>query len=308
MSVRAAPARQKPREQGPGSFDLAALAGGKPLAAPAAVQAWQISAHYDATAASSVVQQQERQQALPVLPSIRTRPQEAQQAQQLSDGDDAALYAGSPTKASVPPVQQWGSDSAACTTIAQAAGAALPAEALPWRQVSLAAELEDQLVSAEATLQLIAFEADPCQGGGCACSGGVCGGAAQQLLPAQLHFTFRSLGGPAVTPPVRLEPAAGGAGSPGCGGRHLFALVAEGQEPAACDALTAPVHRLPLLDAAGLQQLVCSEGLPPAAAASLARQHRLRVARWLEEGRLQVDVWDNGSLLQVCFGERLSCH
>lgn len=226
----------------------------------------------------------------------------AQTAGPLAGLDAAALYAGSPTKASGSPAGQLGGGSSATRPpldAFEAAAAALPAAALERRHISLSAELDDPLVSVEATLQFIAFEAQPSQGRTCGCSSHS-SQAAQQPLPSLLHFTYRSLAGPAVTAPLQLQPAEH---SPGPAARQLFALVAEESAPsgeAAGSAPTAaPVHSLQLLDTAGLLQLVSAEVLPPAAAASLARQHRLRAARWLAQGRLQVDVWDSASLLQV---------
>lgn len=308
VSVQAAPARQKGPAPAPAAFGLAALAGGKPIAAPAAVQAWRISAHYDAASGSAAEPQREQEQelqlpSLPVLPSIRTRrpPDEP-----LRSSDAAALYAGSPTKASASPAGRLGGGRFSTSmSICDAAAAAVPSESLERRQVSMAAELDDPLASTAASLQFIAFEAEPVQGGcSCSCSGSQ---AAQQPLPQRLHFTYRSLTGPAVTAPLRLDPAAGGQSSPGPHGRQLFGLVPDASSPSSGageggHVAAAPVHTLKLLDAASLVQLMSSEGLPPAAAVSLERQHRLRAARWLAEGRLQVDVWDSASLLQVGLG------
>ena len=313
MSVKAAPASQKPAPPA-AAVGLAALAGGKPIAVLDAVQAWHISARYDAadngTSEQQAQQAQQAQQqaapSLPLLPSIRTRPPPAER---LSGLDAAALYAGSPTKARGPHAGQLGGSSSATRApmgASEAAAAALPAAALERRHVSLAAELDDPLVSAEATLQFIAFEAQPSQGCTRGCSSHS-SQVAQQPLPLQVHFTYRSLAGPAVTAPLQLQPAAH---SPGPTARQLFALVADesgpNREAVGSAPTAAPVHRLQLLDTAGLLQLVSAEGLPPAAAASLARQHRLRAARWLAQGRLQVDVWDSASLLQV--GEGCGVH
>lgn len=274
---------------------LAPLPSSKPLPAVQSVQAWQIHACYDAPPAGAAAEP-------PLLPQplrVRTRPQ---QAPGPPTGEEAAaLHAGSPT------AKRSRSRWAACTpaaAAAEAAAAALPAAAVAERQASLAAELSDPLTTTEASLQLLAFEAEPGWDAAQASGGGGTGGGrgsagAPPPLPARLHFTWRCLGGdpPTVTAPLVLQPAGGSAAS---GGRQLFALAQEAASGG--DACLPQPERLQLLDAAALERglaELAAQGAPPAAAASLACQHRLWVARYLAQGRLQLDAWDSDSLLPL---------
>lgn len=279
---------QPPKATGFSADGLAGISA-KAVVAPAAMQAWWIGTLYEPPAAATA--HVERR---PPLASIRT---------QTRSGEEAvALYAGSPTAkraawwaCSPPACAPWGST-------AEAAAAALPAAAVAARPVSLSAELADPLVAAtEASLQMVGFAAEfPGTGG--SWLGGSNGSGEAESLPRRLHFTFRGFGTdqPTVTAPTRLEPAGSGGGGP-----SLYSLVLAAVERGSASGVAptpAPAERLQLLDVAGLHQALlalAAQGLPPTTAASLVRQHRLRVARHLAEAHLQVDVWDADSLLPV---------
>ncbi|KAL4443404.1 hypothetical protein ABPG75_011141 [Micractinium tetrahymenae] len=320
QSLQASPrghkAAQKPG-QGASSRKNSAV-GSKPIEPQITFQAWQIHAHHDAApgdgsdsrpgaaaraaAAEVVVEEGAPWWEPPRLPSIRTRPaQGAAAALSLKAGtpeEAAALYAGSPTKQA-----RQGARLSAADVAAAAAASAVPAAAAVERDASLQAELGDKLVTAAASLQLLGFEAAEQQLGGAACE-------LAPSLPERLHFTYRFLhsGSPAVTAPLHLAPLGNGwsAAGGGGGGSRLYALAGEADDSYGRDdpevAPPAPELPLQLLDVAALEQHaaeLAAQGAPPAAAAGLARQLRLRAARYLAERRLQLDVWDSDSLLQV---------
>ena len=288
VSVRAA---RPPKAAVAGSS--LALPSSKVLPAAEAVRAWQIHACYDPPAGEAA-----QAALLPRPAPIRTQPQQA--ARPPSREEAATLHAGSPTAKRL--LSRWAaSGTSPAAAAAGAAAAALPAAAVAERASSLAAELSDPLTTAEASLQLLAFEAES----GCCAAGA---SADAPALPAQLHCTWRCLGSdpPTVTPPLLLQPAGFSAGG---GGRQLFALVQDQAAAAAPehDGFSTPQRlsepeQLQLLDAAALERgaaELAAHGAPPSAGASLARQHRLRAARRLAQGRLQVDVWDSDSLLPL---------
>lgn len=295
-----------------GASKAGAAASGKPIEPQLTLQAWQIHAHHNevpggldsgpaaAAAAARVAAEVALEESAPwwqppALPSIRTHLGQGEAATPSPRADAlaeaAALYAGSPRKQA-----RQGARVSAADATAAAAAAAMPADAAAELRVSLQAELSDELVTTAASLQLLGFE--QLQGGP--------EGEPDSPLPHGLHFTFRFFhsSSPTVTPPLYLT-ALDGITS---GGR-LYALAAgtaggsAGADPEVCP--PPPELPLQLLDVAELEQQateLAAQGAPPAAAAGLARQLRLRGARYLAERRLQVDVWDSDSLLQANLG------
>ena len=256
------------------------------------VQCWQIQACYQGVAALAAKSEDAGAELHhwqpPALPSIRTTARGRQPPIGGGAGDAAALYAGSPAavqRGATPRLQ-----SAAEAAVA-AAAAAQPAAVAADLAGSLQEELQDGLLSAAASLQLLGFEAEPAVG------------SQEAPLPRRLHFTLRFFASPpAVTAPLLLEPV----GSAGAGGT-LYSLAAEtgpgaGGRHGATAAPPAPELRLRLLDLPALEAAAAEaaeQGAPVAAAASLLWQQRLRAARYLADGVLQVDVWDSDTRLQV---------
>lgn len=310
-----------PNGQGSKRSEVGGSCSRKPAVPQLDLQAWQIHAHYDGSACSSAgagAPDAEQLWRPPALPSIRTRLQ--QQAQHVASSplsaqqEADALYAGSPTAKQAR--RGLAATSAASLTAPEAAlaaaGAAVPAAEVAGHTFSLKEELSDALFTSAASLQLLAFEAEP--GAGAWLGGGE--QLLQPALPQRLHFTFRFFHSsqPTITAPVHLlhvhdaAGCTGSSGSSGGGGRaELYALASEVGQPGfsrhgSVDARPAPELPLQLLDAAALEQQaaqLAAGGAPPAVAASLVRQQRLRAVQYLADRRLQVDIWDSDSLLQV---------
>ena len=267
---------------------------GRPLAVQETVQTWQIQARCDAAAV-----QKENKHQHPQEPSLHSRPQQAQQAPaQRSKEEVAALYSGSPTAklarrrgAAVAFAEGASAAQAAVAAAAEATAAESNLPELTGLQLSevLSSELADELLSAEASLQLLAFE-----------SSAVSGAAAGAQLPGSMHFTYRFFDGqPTVTAALRLEPVACSAEQEGT---QLLALLPEHVASSSRAQGPAPALPLRLLDAGALQRQLAEladQGMPPEAAASLVQQQRLRAVHYLAERQLQIDVWDSSSLLQV---------
>jgi hypothetical protein len=245
----------------------------EPSANHTTVQAWRIAAQPPASLPSA---------GFKPLASIRAKP-----TKERSEEEQAALFSGSPT-AKLAATRGWEAPSgemsaveAAIAAAAEAECAAAPQEAVSARQ--LLAEVEDVLSTVEASLQLLAYEAPS--------------PALALQLPAAMHFSFRIFSAqPTVTESVHLHAIPARSGCSPAGGQ-LFALLPSESLKGATSA-PPPAMGLALLQIAELQQLAKQLGelAPPA---GLLRQQRMRLAQYLAEGRLQVDVWDSDSMLQV---------
>lgn len=291
-----------------GGAPAAAAAGGKAIEPQLTLQAWQIYATRDAgldcmevdpvaapaATAEVTVEEEAHLGRPPQLPSLRTCLGQGEAAVPplwaCTADEEAALYAGSPRKQA-----RLGVGVSAADAALAAAATAVPAAAAAELPVSLPAELGGELVPSVASLQLLGFEQL------------IHGGEPAVAPPKRLHFTFRCFhsSSPVVSAPQHLAALGGtSAGDAAAGSSRLYALGADGScagvDPRACP--PGPELPLHLLDVAALQQHaaeLAAAGASPAVAAGLTHQLRLRLARYLAERRLQVDVWDSDSLLQA---------